>query len=375
MGSEILLYGYGIVCLSMLVFNAVYNIIMKGSEFRLERRSRSFEEKILQQAERLRGGRPMDEKHFSYLQRKLSHINNLLAFDQAMEKELEEESGISLQRYWEKMEPVILHLAIVYQKRDNLQAAYFAYFLSRYKKRTRMVIDSVQEIIVGYMEKDSLYCRVNALQALYSFGSIDSIVKAIAIQDASGAFLHEKILTEGLLSYKGDHDRLIHRLWEEMERFSDRTKLSILNYIRFKTGDYCEEMLAIMTDESIDKELRFSAIRYFGRYPYEAARQTLLDFASDRNPENWEYAAISATALARYPGDDVIEVLTAAMHSSNWYIRYNAAESLEAHGLRYGDLIDIVGGKDRYAREMIMYRLETRRLEEERKRKEEAKEK
>ena len=130
-----------------------------------------------------------------------------------------------------------------------------------------------------------------------------------------------------------------------------------------------------MTDESIDKELRFSAIRYFGRYPYEAARQTLLDFASDRNPENWEYAAISATALARYPGDDVIEVLTAAMHSSNWYIRYNAAESLEAHGLRYGDLIDIVGGKDRYAREMIMYRLETRRLEEERKRKEEAKEK
>lgn len=47
MGSEILLYGYGIVCLSMLVFNAVYNIIMKGSEFRLERRSRSFEEKIL----------------------------------------------------------------------------------------------------------------------------------------------------------------------------------------------------------------------------------------------------------------------------------------------------------------------------------------
>ena len=51
-----------------------------------------------------------------------------------------------------------------------------------------------------------------------------------------------------------------------------------------------------------------------------------------------------------------------AAHSSNWYVRLNAAISLEAHQLDYSDLIEVVGGNDRYAREMMMYRLDLKRL-------------
>ena len=52
-----------------------------------------------------------------------------------------------------------------------------------------------------------------------------------------------------------------------------------------------------------------------------------------------------------------------AMHSSNWYVRYNASASLEAHGLSYEGMMDILAGDDRYAREMLNYRLESRRLQ------------
>ena len=52
-----------------------------------------------------------------------------------------------------------------------------------------------------------------------------------------------------------------------------------------------------------------------------------------------------------------MQALMEAMHSGNWYVRYNAAVSLEAHGLSYSDLIELVGGRDRYAREMLTYRL------------------
>ena len=55
-----------------------------------------------------------------------------------------------------------------------------------------------------------------------------------------------------------------------------------------------------------------------------------------------------------------------AMHSSNWHVRYNAACSLEVRELDYSALIEVVGGRDRYAREMMMYRLDTRRMEAER---------
>ena len=110
---------------------------------------------------------------------------------------------------------------------------------------------------------------------------------------------------------------------------------ALLDFIRFKSGDYCENMLGILLDDSKDRELRFSAIRYFGRYPYPPVRQPLLAAVTDLNPLNWEFAAISAASLARYSGDDVVEALSQAMHSGNWYVRYNAAASLAAHGLSY----------------------------------------
>ena len=53
------------------------------------------------------------------------------------------------------------------------------------------------------------------------------------------------------------------------------------------------------------------------------------------------------------------------MNSSNWYIRSNAASSLEAHGLSYEDMLQVLGGGDRYAREMLTYRLKAKQLEEE----------
>ena len=43
--------------------------------------------------------------------------------------------------------------------------------------------------------------------------------------------------------------------------------------------------------------------------------------------------------------------------------RYNAAASLAAHGLSYEKLVDVVAGDDRYAREMLSYRMESKRLE------------
>ena len=63
MGSEFLLYGYGFVCLSMLLFNIVYNTLMKGSQRRLERRSGRMEAQVESQLRRLRAGEPLEEPH------------------------------------------------------------------------------------------------------------------------------------------------------------------------------------------------------------------------------------------------------------------------------------------------------------------------
>ena len=127
-------------------------------------------------------------------------------------------------------------------------------------------------------------------------------------------------------------------------------------------------MLRILLDEKRDKELRLSAIRYFGRYPSPDAKGILLRFVSDADPAHWEYAAVSASALSAYPGEDITAALAEAMHSANWYVRYNAASSLEGRDLSYEDLVVHIGGNDRYAREMLTYQMESRKLMEEKER-------
>ena len=73
---------------------------------------------------------------------------------------------------------------------------------------------------------------------------------------------------------------------------------------------------------------------------------------------------MAASALKDYKGEDVTSALKSALYSSNWYVRYNAAVSLEASGLSYTELIDVMAGKDRYAREMLEYRMGEQRLME-----------
>ncbi|MGI6254932.1 MAG: HEAT repeat domain-containing protein [Acutalibacter sp.] len=364
MGVEVMIYIYGAVCLSMIVFNTAYNLAMRSSEPRLEKQEAKLRARVTEELAAVRRGEPVSAAHMDYLARALSRVNNLLAFDRVLTPLFANQVSSTNRSYLDQLQPMVLRLAMAYRERENTQAACFTYFLSHYTQRRDMPIDSLQDILVDYVRKDSLYCRVNALDALYTFGSADHVVQAVVLQDDGKVFVHDKLLTEGLLTFHGDHRELIGKLLSVLDRLSPRTQLAVLNYIRFCTAGYEREMFAIMQDESRDKELRLSAIRYFGRYEYAPALEPLLAFASDKSLDKWEYTTVSVSSLARYPGDRVIEVLKGALHSSNWYVRSAAAQSLEARGVGYGDLLDVVSSGDRYAREMILYRLESHRLKE-----------
>ncbi|MBE5869839.1 MAG: HEAT repeat domain-containing protein [Lachnospiraceae bacterium] len=366
MGSEVLLYGYGIVCLSMLIYNIIYNIIMKGKDRRAEKREQILRKKICIQIDRLKQGQAIETGHFEYMRTKLSNVSYLIAFYHAMKNLQEEPYKEGFSEYGIRIQPTLIRLAVVYKERESMQAAYFAYVLSRLQRLENGYIDkATEEILVNYMKKDSLYCRVNALQALCNIGTPEGVFKALRLLDLRDGVLHDKVMTDILLSYKGEHGELIGCFLKHFEEVSPRVQLPVMNYIRFCSDGCREKFYEILIDEKRDKELRMSAIRYFGKYYYEKAKDSLIAFVKDPDPLKWEYAAAAVSALAFYDGEDVIDTLTGAVHSTNWYIRYNAAESLTAHQLDYSDLIGIVGGTDRFAREMVMYRLEEKRMEEE----------
>lgn len=363
MKVEVMIYIYGAVCVCMIAFNIVYNLFLRGSTPRMERRCRKIGNSMEAQLAEIRAGRPVEEAYMDDLRRRLGRVANLMAFHRVLQENLSREPAVC-REYMRQTRPVILYLAFVYRQKEYTQAGYFAYVLSCYTAERQMAMDSLQDVLLDYVKKPNLYCRFNALKALYHFASPEHIVEALLLQDDGGVFFHEKLITEGLLSYVGDHEQLIAMLWEKFPSYTVHTQHAILNYIRFRSGNYKSEMYTILEDPAADKELRLAAVRYFGKYPHEPARAWLLKFVEDKDPTHWEYATVAASALPAYPDSEAIYVLKEALHSGNWYVRSAAAQSLEQMHVDYTDVMDIAAGSDRYAREMMLYRLESRKLQE-----------
>jgi HEAT repeat protein len=137
-------------------------------------------------------------------------------------------------------------------------------------------------------------------------------------------------------------------------------QVNLLNYLRFADGGWCAELLKVLEDESTNDEVRFCCIRYFGKYHYDPAYGLLADFAEHADSRRIEYAVVSLMALRNYPCERTVQILSRHIHHPNWYIRYNATESMEMLGIEYQDLVDIFDGQDRYAREMLQYQFDQR---------------
>lgn len=358
MKVEILIYAYLAVCVCMILFNIVCIFVFHKKDKNIEKRSIDFTDSIKEQL----GKDTIDESHKRFLRKKLKKINHMMAFDETLEK-LYTQTPQEIQKYIASLCPVFVFLTFKYSEKNKIQAAYFPYIIKKYHIFKGAGIPIVFDSLLELVKEQNLYCRENALHALYSMGDADSIVQSLKILDKTSSFHHGKMITDGLLSFAGNPDNLDNRLWESFDDFSIALKQAILDYFRFSSGKHNEKMLKIMTDKSKNQELRFSAIRYFAKYRHEPALPYLYAFVTDNSPI-WEYKAIAATALGNYPSRETETLLKKLLYDPNWYVRYNAADSLERLGVRYEEMIDIFEGRDRYAAEMLRYRFDRKKLKQ-----------
>ena len=358
MKVETLIYAYLAVCVSMILFNIVCIFIFRKKDKNIKKRSIDFTDIIEAQLDE----QTVDEKHKSFLRKKLKKINHMMAFDETLEK-LYAERPNDIKKYIADISSVFVFLTFKYNEKNHIQAAYFPYIIKKYHvfkgSGIPIVLDSLMELV----KEENMYCRENALQALYSIGDAGSVIEALKLLDRAENFHHGKMITDGLLCFSGPVDELNRQLWENFDAFSAALKQAILDYFRFSSGDHCEKMLQIMTDGGENQELRFSAIRYFAKYHYEPALAHLYSLATD-DALVWEYRAIAASALGNYSAAQTEMLLKEFLCDPNWFVRYNAADSLERLGVHYEEMIDIFEGRDRYAAEMLRYRFDRKKLKE-----------
>ena len=256
--------------------------------------------------------------------------------------------------------PDIVSLTASYRKKDNIAHMFYVFMLKKYGYLRHCYTSELIANLRDLLDDGDSTCAEGILLAVYQIGNPEITLEILKQADRFDRFLHPKIISDGLLSFAGDSTVLQVLLLDHLSEFSETMQVNLLNYLRFASGAHCAYMLQILQTPEAYDEVRFSCIRYLGKYPYEPAYPLLLRLASGEQEKRIEYAIVALAVLRHYPCQETIDVLRMKTNHPNWFVRYNATESLEFLGIEYQDLIDIFDGNDHFARDMLQYKFDQR---------------
>lgn len=372
MNIEIIIFIYIYICICVVIFDLIFVIRVRYSDWILEKRAKDIINKIRMQIYTLRIANKCDDAIQEFFKDKLCKVSYLMAFEKAVKK-LRHTDDLNL--YFNKNIDIFSKIASKYLKDKNENKAYFCYMLytlnlgERSKSMTieeKKSRDLLADIINYYIRSESIYVRENSFKAILSMGNHQKVVDSLNIINRDPNYQMEKLLADGLVTFNGEHKLLVEELFRTFDDFSIVIQVAIVNYLRLlkdkNTNEerYYKKLYFYLINKDSDKELKLAIIRYFRKYTYEPALDTIIDLVKNENIEFWELSAVSASTLESYPCDKTIDALKSAIGSSNWYIRFNAAESLIKMGIDCKELIE--NNEDNYAKEMIEYRNDVNKL-------------
>lgn len=343
----ILLYLF--ICVTLLVFNTLTLSRAKKYADRAQARSRTWASRLEEEWERVRSGGVVSPQHMHLLRRKLRRAEQLIAYHNAIEPQLE---APGVQAYLDMCAAVFRDLAQYYARRPAMERAFFAYVISLYHPaRDGRYTSQLVGALASFLENSTIYCRENVLKALCAMGSAGAIEGALELFHERGWVHPTRLLSDGLAQFHGDREALAWRLWRSSWRWEESCQVAVVQLATQISDAFCEEFARVLTTHAARQEVCFAIIRYFRRHRYEPIRPFLHRCMEGDN----EMAIIAASALESYPGPDTTEALWRGLHSRNWYVRHNAAAALLHLGLAGGEMERLRQGGDRYALEMLSY--------------------
>ena len=358
MNVPLMLYIYLLSCLAMIGFNLVYMLTARSGGF-LRWNLLAFQKRVVKCWDST-----FTEADRKYFHRKLRFPAYIIYLEEII-TELMEEKPQKSAVFLEHLASILAELLCQCAEHSVLRAGTYAYYIRMYPQLNMKRFPAVSEKLIQMLGSSDIYCRENALQALYAMGNTHHVVRALRVLNRNPEQHNSMVLSHGLRKFSGSHEYLAAELWNILDEFKPNLQISIIKYIRACSDSFCPQMLELLTKGRAYTEVTVCAIRYLGEHPYQPAYSALLELASGGETISWEQEAEAVISLRAYPGPSTVAVLKAALHSWNWTIRSNAAESLARLGLRYLDVLDILEGTDRYAAEIMRYQLDRTTMAEE----------
>ena len=287
----------------------------------------------------------------SRIVRSLRRTINLEAFSQAC-KEL---SPDECRRILLDNQQSIVDLQL--REKSTIVHAYFAYLL-RDLAPFNGDEGAYGSLMLRFLDDDSVYARENALRAIYSFGNARLVESALTSLSNRGVSHNQKLVSDGLLTFRGDEALLTELLMSHYDELLECYKNSLIDYLNHKEIDAYDERLikdAKSGEASLDTEC--AIIRKINKVPSERNLAFVEDVVERyQDGDDWEPVAVAVAGLRHYGGNaEVKELLKDKVTSRNWYIRKNAAAALASIGLTKDDIDEIDAKDDRFAMDAIRY--------------------
>lgn len=168
---QILIYVYLGICAGMILFNIATALLSQRREHRSFRDGIRLELTVSQELDRLAETGAVSERHLRFMERRLRRVNGMAAFDAALECLCVRRPELT-RSYLTALNGVMIALAEDYCRRDEIEAAYFPYIIRKYRLLDGQENEALKTMLLDLLHESSIYCRENAMQALYTAGAL-----------------------------------------------------------------------------------------------------------------------------------------------------------------------------------------------------------
>lgn len=292
--------------------------------------------------------------------KKLESNKNLITFFSASLEYLHSEQpdiNKRFQQFIRENKDLWIKLGQSYRKKNFMLKAYFAYVCEQFCINNPKEYDDMTNVMLDYVLVPSIYCRENALKALYAFGNEYAVMEAFKRLSFNNIQHNKKLVTDGLLQFKGKKESLAKCLYYNFDQFSLEYQVAFVDYFRFTGEELKYKLKKLLMQKDLDKELVCALLRYYRKYPVKEYKDMILSWLNPPKSDDWECISSATSALGKYPGDDTLCALKSSLRSKYWYVRRNAALSISELNVSYDVVTDILEGNDRYAKEQLIYQL------------------
>ena len=347
-GYLLIVIACALFCLLSLIYSVINRFTESGREERLEKRAKLMADMLYLYPEKeQQEQQDITKKIYKMLWRNSGVLALLKAMDQLHWTSADKIPPMSRQTLCEIL---LERYSRTYKNSDPMVQGVMIELCIRADVSSSML----KAHLLKQLDAHDMVLRTECFRCIASQQDRQLMLKALTKVSGKNISFTSKMLTDILMEYEGDIEKLMNTLFPKINQFSLEIQVAVIQVLtNLRLSDYAESVLHFLKDPDNEKESRLAAIKYFEAVHYEPCVSVLLEYLKN---DSWEFEAVAARVLNSYDCSFAFPVLMESLTSQNWYVRNSCAGIIVNH-CTADQIQQALHSEDHYAADSIRYAL------------------